>query len=134
MLRSAQTMIACTTALPPTGDCNVDLPQISALAKIHPDGDRNWTIFENGKVRATYPSHAIRFSVLWKAEVRDGESRHDNLTVDRTMEILVADLRNRGIDFQVPSDPLADTRWILLLQRIYAPRTAIPSGCQGLGS
>jgi hypothetical protein len=24
------------------------------------------------------------------------------------------------VDFQVPSDPLADTAWILLLQRIYA--------------
>ena len=37
-------------------------------AKIQPDGDGNWIILENEEVRATYPSHAIRFSVLWKAE------------------------------------------------------------------
>lgn len=32
----------------------------------------------NGKVRATYPIQAIRFSVLWKAEVRDRESKPDS--------------------------------------------------------
>ena len=112
----------------PTGDGNADLPQISALAKIQPDGDGSWSILENGEVRATYPSHEVRFSVLWKAEVRNDESRHDNLTLDRTMEIFIADLRNRGIDFELPSDPLADTRWILLLQRIYTPPTATPGG------
>jgi hypothetical protein len=76
----------------------------SALAKIQPDGEGNWTILDNGQVRAIYPSHAIRFSVLWKAEVRDGESRPDNLTLDRAMEIFLADLRHRGIDFHIPSD------------------------------
>jgi hypothetical protein len=42
------------------------------------------------------------------------------LTLDRTIKIFTADLRHRNVDFQVPSDPLADTGWILLLQRIYA--------------
>jgi hypothetical protein len=39
------------------------------------------------------------------------------------MAIFTADLRHRSIDFQVPSDPLADASWILLLQRIYAGPT-----------
>ncbi len=52
-----------------------ELPQMSAAAEIQPDSDGNWTIHENGQVRASYPRHAIRFSVLWKAEVRNGESR-----------------------------------------------------------
>jgi hypothetical protein len=34
-----------------------------------------------------------------------------------------ADLRHRGIEFHVPSDPLVDTAWITLLQRVYAPPT-----------
>ena len=102
------------------GDPHAELPRMSASAQIQSDGDGNWAILENGEVRATYPSHAIRFSVLWKAEVRDGESRPDNLTLDRIMAIFTADLRHRSVDFQVPSDPLADTAWILLLQRIYA--------------
>ena len=104
----------------PIGDGNAELPQMSASATIQPDGDSNWTILENGEVRATYPSHAIRFSVLWKAEVRDRESKPDNLNLDRIMAVFLADLRHRGIDFHVPSDPLTDTAWILLLQRIYA--------------
>jgi hypothetical protein len=39
------------------------------------------------------------------------------------MAIFTADLRRRNVDFEVPSDPLADTAWILLLQRIYADAT-----------
>ena len=108
------------------GDESEELPQMSAAARIKPDGYGNWTIHENGDVRASYPRHAIRFSVLWKAEVRNGEARPDNLTLDRIMEIFLTDLRNRCIDFDVPSAPLTDTPWILLLQRIYAPPIAAP--------
>jgi hypothetical protein len=103
----------------PTGEGNVDLPQMSASAMIQPDGDGNWTILDNGEARAIYPSDAIRFSVLWKAEVRDREWKPDNLTLDRIMAIFTADLRHRDIDFQVPSGPLTDTAWILMLQRTY---------------
>ena len=110
------------------GDRDAELPQMSASAKIRPDGEGNWTIFENGEVRATYPSRAIRFSVLWKAEVRNGKSRPDNLTLDRTMDIFTADLRRRGIDVHVPSDPLSDTAWILKLQRTYVHPTPTPNG------
>lgn len=101
------------------GNGGAELPQMSASATIQPDGDGKWTILENGEVRAIYPSHAIRFSILWKAEVRDDDSKPDNLNLDRIMAMFTADLRHRGIDFHVPSDPLADTTWILLLQRIY---------------
>ena len=111
----------------PIGDGSVELPQMSVSATIQPDGDGNWTILENGEVRATYPSHAIRFSVLWKAEVRDRESKPDNLTLDRIMAIFTADLRHRHVDFQVPSDPLANTAWILLLQRVYADSGVNPA-------
>jgi hypothetical protein len=105
------------------GDPNAELPRIAASAHIQPDGAGRWEILENGEVRATYPSHGIRLSVVWKAAVRDRELRDDNLTLDRIMAIFTADLRHRTLEFQVPSDPLADTAWILLLQRIYADST-----------
>lgn len=105
------------------GDPNVESPCISASAHIEPDGKGNWVILENGEVRASYPSHAIRLSVVWKAEVRDRESSTDDLTLDQIMTIFTADLRHRGVDFQVPSDPRADNAWILLLQRNYADPT-----------
>jgi hypothetical protein len=107
----------------PIGNGTEEMPRMSASAKIQPDGEGNWIILENGEVRATYPSHAIRFSILWKAEVRNGNTGIDHLTLDRIMEIFAADLRHRNVDFQVPCDPLADTPWILLLQRIYADAT-----------
>ena len=105
-----------------------ELPQMSASAEIQPDGKGNWTILQDGEVRAIYPSRAIRFSILWKAEVRDHDAKPDNLSLDRIMAIFLANLRHRGIDFDVPSNPLADTPWILFLQRIYAPPTATPCG------
>ena len=107
----------------PIGDPNAALPRMSASAYIQPDGNGNWAILENGEVRATYPRHMIRLSVLWKAEVRDRQSSIDDLTLDRIMAIFTADLRHRSFNFQVPSDPLADTAWTLLLQRIYADPT-----------
>ena len=61
------------------------------------------------------------------AEVRDRDSKADNLTLDR-MSIFIADLRHRGIDFQVPSDPLARYRMDPTLHRIYADPTATQSG------
>jgi len=102
------------------GDPDPALPHMSAAAQIQPDGNGNWIILENGEIRATYPTNAVRFSILWKAAIGEPASNDDNLTLDRIMAIFTADLRRLAVDFQVPSDPLADDRWILLLQRIYA--------------
>ena len=104
----------------PIGDPNAASPRMSAAALIHSSGDGNWSILENGEVRATYPYRAIRFSILWKAAIEDRQPNTGNLTLDRIMSILTADLRHRKVDFQMPSDPLLNTAWILLLQRIYA--------------
>ena len=106
------------------GDPDSVLPRMSAAAQIRPDGNGNWEVLENGEVRATYPGQAIRFSILWKAGVRERESGTNNLTLDRIMSIFTGDLRHRGVDFQAPYDPLGDTAWILLLQRIYSDATA----------
>ncbi len=102
------------------GDSDTELPRMSASAHIQPDSDGRWTILENGEIRATYPSRAIRLSIVWKAAVRDSELSGDDLTLDRIMVIFTADLRHRSVDFQLPSDPLADTTWMSVLQRIYA--------------
>src|SRR6516162_6393991 len=110
------------------GDPDAASPRMSAAAQIHSSGNGSWSILENGEVHATYPSHAIRFSILWKAAIGDRESNGGDLTLDRIMAIVTADLRHRGVDFQMPSDPLTDTTWILLLQRIYAHPTATPGG------
>ena len=108
----------------PIGEGNVELPQMSAAAEIRPDGAGSWIVLENEEVRASYPSDSIRFSVLWKAEIRNSDSKPVDLTLDRIMEIFISDLRHRKVDFEVPSDPTTNTDWVLLLQRIYARQTA----------
>jgi hypothetical protein len=110
------------------GDPDAVLPRMSAAAQIQPDGNGNWEVLENREVRATYPRQAIRFSILWKAGIRERESGIDNLTLDRIMTIFTGDLRHRGVGFQAPSDPLGDPAWILLLQRIYCDATATLGG------
>jgi hypothetical protein len=102
------------------GGPNAPIPRMSASAQIQPAGDGDWAIVENGEVRATYPNREIRFTVIWKAEVGDRALGSDNLTLDRIIAVFRADLRRRNVDFLMPSDPLTDTAWILLLQQIYA--------------
>jgi hypothetical protein len=110
------------------GDPAAESPRISSAAQIQSDTDGNWSILENGEVRVTYPNSAIRFSILWKAAIGERASNSENLTLDRLMSIFSADLRHRSVEFQLPSDPLANTAWILLLQRIYSDPTAALRG------
>jgi hypothetical protein len=35
------------------------------------------------------------------------------------MTIFISDLRRRNIDFKIPADPLSDTKWMALLDRVY---------------
>jgi hypothetical protein len=44
------------------------------------------------------------------------------------MAIFDTDLRHRSVDFRMPADPLTDTTWILMLQRIYVDPIATPGG------
>jgi hypothetical protein len=106
--------------LGPIGDAHAAPPRISASAQIQPAGDGDWAIVENGEVRAAYPGGAIRLSLVWKAEVRDRELKDDVLSLDRVLAIFAADLRRRSVGFDMPSDPLTDAAWLLLLQRTYA--------------
>ena len=75
------------------------------------------TEFLSGGMRRSEFCRSRRLSL---STLRDRQPHTGNLTLDRIMAIFTADLRHRRVDFQVPSDPLVDTAWILMLQRIYA--------------
>lgn len=92
-------------------------PRITAAAEIRP-ARGGWEIVEHGETRATYPSSAIRLSLLWKG-IRESEDDRERLTLDRVMEIFIGDLRRRSVEFQIPADPLTDSQWMALLDRIY---------------
>jgi hypothetical protein len=94
------------------------LPQMTTAAKLRAVGNDSWAIVENGEILATYPFSAVRLSVVWKANL-EGEATHELLSLDRVMDIFVADLRKRKVDFRVPADPLSDKTWIATLDSIY---------------
>ena len=100
------------------GEPDAKPPRITPAAEIRPVGREAWEIVENGETRATYPSSAIRLSLVWKA-IRESESPSELLTLDRVMSIFSADLRRRSIDFRIPADPLSDSEWMALLDSIY---------------
>ena len=103
------------------GEPDAKPPRITSAAEIRPLGREAWEILENGETRATYPSSAIRLSLLWKG-IRESEAHSELLTLDRVMSIFTADLRRRSIDFRIPADPLSDSEWMALLDRSYYVR------------
>ncbi|MCA9510474.1 MAG: hypothetical protein R3E88_13735 [Myxococcota bacterium] len=89
------------------------------------DRDR-WQIRTGDDVIATYATDELRFLLHWDAELYadlDDMKMHldhvDDLDADRVFDVLVADLRARGVPFDVPSDPLHDPAFIGLLARTY---------------
>jgi hypothetical protein len=99
------------------GEPDAQLPRMTAAAEIRWTGGA-WEIVEYGETRATYPPAAIRLSLVWKA-IRDSEPQSELLGLDRVMTIFISDLRRRNIDFKIPADPLSDTKWMALLDRVY---------------
>lgn len=101
------------------GEADAKVHRITLAAEIRPVARGAWEIIENGEPRATYPSCAVRFSLVWKA-VRESGANSEVLTLDRVMSIFCADLRRRSINFRIPADPLSDSEWMALLNRGYS--------------
>jgi hypothetical protein len=100
------------------GEPDAKLPSISSAAEIRPAGQGVWEIVENGETLATYPSSAIRLSLVWKA-IQESEAHSELLTLDRVRNIFIDDLHRRSVDFRIPADPLSDSEWMALVDRVY---------------
>jgi len=77
-------------------------------------------------VIARYTTDELRLLGHWDAELYTDLAdlkRHvdhlDDLTPERAFEIFIADLRTRGVDFEMPSDPMRDPGFIGLLAQTY---------------
>ncbi|HJR39615.1 MAG TPA: hypothetical protein VJ819_14630 [Nocardioidaceae bacterium] len=92
------------------------LPEMAPLRPgmgLEPVGDGRWVVREGDAIAAEHHWDELRFSVSWKAycfadeeEQATWRAHADDLTLDRVLEVLVADLRERGaIDGEVPADP-----------------------------
>jgi len=99
---------------------------------VDPGDPDHWQIRTGDDVIARYATDELRLLVHWDAELYtdlDDLKKHvdhlDDLTPDRAFDVFVADLRAKGVDFEMPSDPMHDVGFIMLLATTYdvGPRT-----------
>lgn len=91
-----------------------------------------WQITTDGQVVQNIPEDEFRFLIHWGAdiymdyaELKRALDHSDDITHDQVFDIFVKDLRARGLEFEVPTDPLTDKAFIGLLTRTYDP--GVPS-------
>jgi hypothetical protein len=99
---------------------------ITSVFGSDPSDSSAWQITTEGKVIQKVPAQELRFLVHWGArlfmdyaELKVTMDHTDDITADQALQILVADLHQRGIQFEDPSDPLNDRKFIGLLARTY---------------
>lgn len=89
-------------------------------------GTDDWAITTDDEVVRTYEPGNVRFLVHWNAEVY--MDRHeaklvmdhtDDLTHERVVATLLADMRSKGVQVAEPSDPFHDEEFIRALTSTY---------------
>jgi len=115
-----------------------DLAQGMTLSSLlHTEGD-DWVVTTEGVETVRYPTRDMRILLHYDAhvfidmaDVKRYYDHTDDLTRDQVFEMLVDDLKRRGVAFDVPSDPLNDRQFIAALNRTYAMRpTRYPDNAQ----
>jgi len=109
-----------------------DFPLLRAGMRLVHAGDDRWVVRDGEQEVAAYDWRELRFSVSWKAycfldeeDRRRWHEHHDDLSLDRILETMQADLRSRG---RIGDTRLDDATLALTLIEEYirfpAPRPA----------
>ena len=92
-----------------------------------PDG---WQIVNGDEVIQSIPAEEFRLLLHWGAdifmdyeELKTTLDHSDDIGHEQVFDMLIADLRARGVTFEVPTDPLHDPRFVSLLTSVYDPGT-----------
>ena len=85
-----------------------------------------WQLLNGDRVIAEHSTDDLRFLVHWSgevfedfAELKKNMDGSDDLTHDQVFETFIKDLRQRGVSFEVPTDPLHDPTFIRTLMGTY---------------
>lgn len=85
-----------------------------------------WLVKTGERVIERYHTDDLRFLVHWSAEVfsdyaelKKNMDGSDNLTHEQAIDMLIKDVRSRGIEIATPSDPLNDPVFIAALNAAY---------------
>ncbi|WP_413098248.1 hypothetical protein [Streptomyces sp. Inha503] len=104
-----------------------DLPALTMGSLLSADGEDEWVVKDGDTEIARFPHRdtrtlfhytALAFDDL--ADVTRYLDHTDDLTFDKVFEVLMADLRARGVRFREPSDPMTDRGFVALLTDTYA--------------
>ncbi len=90
--------------------------------------DGGWELHDKDRVQA-FTRDQVRISLLWKAYAFNSQTALDeynnhanDLNHQMVIDIFAADLRERGVAFRRPDDPVADPEWKSLLSDIYTAK------------
>jgi hypothetical protein len=99
---------------------------ITSRFGVDPETGDGWRITTGAVVNQRIPAAEVRFLVHWGArlymdfeEMKVSLDHSDDLTHDQAIGMLIDDLRARGIDFEIPTDPMNDRRFIGLVSQVY---------------
>ena len=99
---------------------------ISSTFGADPADSAGWQIETFGEVNQKVPAEEMRFLVHWGArlfknmdEVRVAYDHTDDINAEMALNMLMDDMRKRGIQFEEPSDPMQDRKFIALLSQVY---------------
>ncbi|MFO7551995.1 MAG: hypothetical protein R6W80_11350 [Haliea sp.] len=97
-----------------------------SVMEVDPLTPGGWQIRTGDTVNQQIPEQEFRFLVHWGSnvymdleELKRTVDHTDDITHDQVFDIFIADLKQRGVRFDMPSDPLADKAFIGLLSSIY---------------
>ncbi|MCP1470286.1 hypothetical protein J3E64_001974 [Sphingobium sp. OAS761] len=100
---------------------------IKSRMRSAPDSD-GWQVVNGDTVIQDIPAEEFRLLLHWGAdiymdynELKRALDHTDDISKDQVFDTLIADMRARGLTFEVPTDPLTDQKFIALLTRTYDP-------------
>ncbi len=92
-----------------------------------------WEVCEGGEALHRASDADVRITVSWKAEIyadaddrRRAEQHTDDIDLDHVVRALVADMRGRGVEVDVPDDPHHDEAWVAAVSSTYGRRPPQP--------
>ena len=98
--------------------CDDPIPTAPAFDTVFtgdPDDRDQWLLKNGDHVIARHHTDELRFLVHWSAEVfadfdelKKNMEGSDDLTIERAIDMMVDDVKARGIKLDVPSEPLHD--------------------------
>jgi len=99
---------------------------ITSKFEADPEAEDGWRITTAGTVNQRIPAEEMRLLVHWGArlymdfqEMKTALDHTDDINHEQALNMLMVDMRARGVSFEVPTDPMNDRKFIATLAKVY---------------